>query len=65
MSFVDKAKHKAEEIIGEIKEKAGELTGDRRLEAEGTQEQVTGNLEQAGDSARDAASDLGKKLGSS
>lgn len=65
MGFVDKAKHKAEEIIGEIKEKAGELTGDRRLEAEGTQEQVTGNLKQAGDSARDAAADLGKKLGSS
>jgi len=26
MSFVDKAEHKAEEVVGEVKEKVGELT---------------------------------------
>lgn len=63
MSFVDKAKHKAEEIIGGVKEKIGELTGDRYLQAQGQADQVSGNVKQAGDSVGDAASDIGKKLG--
>lgn len=62
-SFRDKAEHKAEEIIGKIKEKAGDLTGNRDLEAEGQVDQVSGNLTQAGDSVQDTVSDLGKKLG--
>ena len=62
MSFVDKAKHKAEEVVGQVKEKVGELTDDPELEAEGQQEQVTGNVKQAGDSVKDAASDIGRKL---
>ncbi len=31
--FVDKAKHKAEEAGGKIKENTGQATGDRDLEA--------------------------------
>ena len=65
MSFIDKAKHKAEEVIGEVKEKVGELTGDRELAAEGQKDQVSGNVKQVGDSVKDAASDIGKKLGGS
>jgi uncharacterized protein YjbJ (UPF0337 family) len=41
MSFVDKAKHKAEEVVGQVKEKVGELTGNERLEAEGKKDQVS------------------------
>lgn len=63
MSFLDKAKHKAEEVIGEIKEKVGEVTGNRELKSEGQQDQVSGNVKQVGDSVQDAASDIGKKLG--
>lgn len=63
MSFIDKAKHKAEEVIGEVKERVGKLTGNRELEADGQQDQVSGNVEQAGDSVKDAGSDIGKKLG--
>jgi CsbD-like. len=63
VSFVDKAKHKAEEVIGEIKEKVGGATGNRELEAEGQKDQVAGNVKQAGDSVKDAVSDIGKKLG--
>lgn len=62
MSFIDKAKHKAEEIVGEVKEKIGDLTGDEELQAEGQKEQVTGNVKQAGDSVKDAASDLKDKF---
>jgi uncharacterized protein YjbJ (UPF0337 family) len=58
MSFIDKAKHKAEEVIGEVKEKVGELTGNEELEAEGQKDQVSGNVKQAGDSAKDAASNV-------
>ena len=62
MSFVDKAKHKAEEIIGDVKEKVGELTGNEELQAEGKKDQVSGNVKQAGDSVKDAASDVADKF---
>ncbi|MFC4942296.1 CsbD family protein [Pseudonocardia sp. GCM10023141] len=62
MSFIDKAKHKAEEVIGEVKEKVGELTGNESLEAEGKKDQVTGNVKQAGDSVKDAASNVADKF---
>ncbi|MCX6462371.1 MAG: CsbD family protein [Pseudonocardiales bacterium] len=62
MSFVDKAKHKAEEVVGQVKEKVGELTGNERLEAEGKKDQVSGNVKQTGDSVKDAASNLGDAI---
>lgn len=62
MSFIDKAKHKAEEIVGEVKEKVGDLTGNDRLKAEGRKDQVSGNVKQTGDSVKDAASNLGDTL---
>ncbi|MDT7617942.1 MAG: hypothetical protein QOG20_6609 [Pseudonocardiales bacterium] len=62
MSFIDKAKHRAEEVIGDVKEKVGELTGNDELQAEGRMDQVSGNVKQAGDSVRDAASDIADKL---
>ena len=57
MSGVDKAKNKAEELGGEAKEKAGQATGDHRLEAEGKTDQVSGNLKQAGEKVKDAFKD--------
>lgn len=62
MSFVDKARHKAEEVVGQVKEKVGELTGNDELKAEGRKDQVTGNVKQTGDSIKDAASNLGDTL---
>ena len=58
MSFVDKAEHKAEEVIGEVKEKVGELTGNDELKAEGRADQASGNVKQAGDSVKDAGASL-------
>jgi len=57
MSAVDKAKNKAEELGGEAKEKVGQATGDRRLEAEGDVDQTSGNLKQAGEKVKDAFKD--------
>jgi uncharacterized protein YjbJ (UPF0337 family) len=54
---MDKAKNKAEEVGGKVKEKAGEATGDHRLEAEGHVDQASGNLKQAGEKVKDAFKD--------
>ena len=54
MSFVDKAKDKAEELIGKVKEGAGEATDDEGLKAEGKTEQIKANLKQAGEKIKDA-----------
>jgi len=47
MSFADKMNNKAQEMRGRIKRNAGQVTGDRRLEAEGRAEERSGNLRQA------------------
>lgn len=44
--MADDAKGKAEHLGGKIKEKAGEMTGDRELEAEGRLDQAKGRAEQ-------------------
>ncbi len=54
MSFIDKAKDKAQELLGEGKEKTGEVTGNERLQAEGQKDQASGNLKQAGENVKDA-----------
>jgi uncharacterized protein YjbJ (UPF0337 family) len=54
MSLGDKFGHKAQELRGRIKRNTGEVTGDRRLEAEGTADEVKGNLKQAGEKIKDA-----------
>lgn len=62
MIFIDKAKHKAEEVVGGGKKKFGELTGNEELQAEGKADQASGSVKQAGDSVKDAASDIAGKL---
>ena len=44
---IDKAK-------GRVKEAAGDLTGDRELQAEGQKDQTAGSLKQAGEKVKDA-----------
>lgn len=53
--FIDKAQHKAEELAGTAKEKAGEATGDDSLRAEGAKDQAKANTHQAADKVSDAA----------
>ncbi len=52
MGLGDKAKHAAEEAGGKLKEGAGKLTDNERLEAEGQGDQAKANVKQAGDDVR-------------
>lgn len=53
----DKTKHAAEVAGGKLKEGAGKLTGDEKLQAEGEGDQASGKVKQAGDKVADAAKD--------
>jgi uncharacterized protein YjbJ (UPF0337 family) len=55
--LAEKAKHKGQEVGGDIKEKAGQASDDPQLEAEGRRDQTAGNVKQAGDNIKDAAKD--------
>ena len=54
MGLEDKIKNKVEEVSGHGKEKTGEATGDRDLQAEGQSDQSKANLKQAGENVKDA-----------
>ncbi len=54
MSFGDKVSNKARELRGRVKRNSGEVTGDRRLQADGTTDEVVANLKQAGEKIKDA-----------
>ncbi len=54
MSGMDKARNKAQELAGEGKEKLGDATDNRDLQAEGQKDQAAGNLKQAGEKVKDA-----------
>jgi uncharacterized protein YjbJ (UPF0337 family) len=54
MSAVDKAKNKAQEAKGHVKDAAGRATKDRSLQSIGKRDKVSGNLKQAGEKVKDA-----------
>ncbi|MDQ3579997.1 MAG: CsbD family protein [Actinomycetota bacterium] len=54
MGLDDKITNKAEEVAGKGKEKAGEATDDKDLQAEGQADQGKSNLKQAGEKVKDA-----------
>jgi uncharacterized protein YjbJ (UPF0337 family) len=54
MGSDDKASNKMEELGGKLKEKVGEASGDRSLEAQGERDQSKANLKQAGEKVKDA-----------
>ena len=58
MGTGDKISNKAEELAGQAKEAAGDVTGDADLEAEGKAEQLIAKAKQAGEHLKDAAGDL-------
>ncbi|MDR6988319.1 uncharacterized protein YjbJ (UPF0337 family) [Paenarthrobacter nitroguajacolicus] len=55
MGLGDKIKNSTEEAVGKVKEKAGQTSGDRDLQAEGLAEQSKANLKQSGEKIKDAA----------
>jgi uncharacterized protein YjbJ (UPF0337 family) len=54
VSFADKLRDKAQVLRGRIKRNMGDVTGNRRLQAEGSADKVMGNLRQAGEKVKDA-----------
>jgi uncharacterized protein YjbJ (UPF0337 family) len=59
----DRVKGKAEDILGRAKRQAGELTGDKKLQAEGVAQQAKGKAQNAWGKMKDAgreALDRGK-----
>ncbi len=54
MSAMDKMKNKAEELMGQGKEAAGDATDNRDLQAEGQRDQASGDIKQAGEKVKDA-----------
>jgi len=53
MGLDDKVKNKAQEVGGKGKEKAGEATGDKDLQAQGQADQTKGNLKDAAEKVKD------------
>ncbi|MFF3671486.1 CsbD family protein [Microtetraspora malaysiensis] len=53
----DKVSNKAQELKGKAKERVGEMTDDKRKEAEGKADKVKGNIKQAGEKVKDAFKD--------
>lgn len=54
MGAENKAANKVTEIKGKIKKKAGQVTDDEGLEAEGRAEESKGDLKQAGEKVKNA-----------
>ncbi len=54
MATEDKARNKGEEAKGKLKEKTGDVTGDRELKQEGRKDQSKSKMKQAGENVKDA-----------
>lgn len=55
MGILDKVKDKAEQLIGEAKEKIGQMTGNESLENAGKRDQVSGKIKETGHDLQDKA----------
>ena len=49
----NKTRNAAQKVKGQVKEAAGRVTGDQRLEAEGKADKTKANLKQAGEKVKD------------
>ncbi|MGN9786539.1 CsbD family protein [Nonomuraea sp. ZG12] len=54
MSTSSKIRAKAQVLLGRVKQRLGLATGDQRLRSAGRNDQVMGNLKQAGEKAKNA-----------
>ncbi len=59
----NEAEGKAEEIKGAIKNKVGEITGDRELEEEGEAEEIAGELQHEAGTVQRKAGEAIEKVG--
>ncbi|HEX6076523.1 MAG TPA: CsbD family protein [Micromonosporaceae bacterium] len=54
MATDDKARNKKDEVLGKAKERYGDATDDKNLQAEGRLQRIKGGLKQAGEKVKDA-----------
>jgi uncharacterized protein YjbJ (UPF0337 family) len=54
MSFAKQLSNKAQKMRGRIKRNMGEITGNRRLRADGRADELKSNLKQAGEKMKNA-----------
>ena len=54
MSAMDKIKNSVESAAGKAKEKLGNATDDKDMQAEGQKDQTKGDMKQAGEKVKDA-----------
>ena len=54
MAAADKAKNTVQQAKGTLKETAGKISGNDKLQAEGKADRAKGNLKQAGEKVKDA-----------
>ncbi|WP_139978292.1 CsbD family protein [Nocardioides litoris] len=54
MSLADKAKNAAQDAAGKVKEKVGEATDNKDLQAEGKKDQTAASTKKAGENVKDA-----------
>jgi uncharacterized protein YjbJ (UPF0337 family) len=59
----DRVKGTIDEMVGSAKQKAGELTGNKKLQMEGMAQRVKGKVENAWGSAKDAVRDANVESG--
>ena len=53
MSFIDKAKNAAEDVVGKAKEVIGDATDNKDLEAEGKKDQGVSGVKKVGENIKD------------
>lgn len=58
----DEIKGKAKDLAGRVQRQAGEWTGDKDAQAEGTAKQVEGKVQNAWGKAKDAVRDAADKV---
>jgi len=54
MAAADKAKNTAQQAKGTLKETAGKISGNDKLQVKGKADRTKGNLKQAGEKVKDA-----------
>ena len=62
MADDDRAKGKANQGIGSVKEAAGKVTGNERLESEGAAQKTKGKVEDTAGRAKDKVKDIADKV---
>jgi len=55
MSTIDKVRNSVQRLTGRGRRTAGRVSGDRRLEAQGAKEKISGDVRQAGENLKDTA----------